>query len=368
MKILLVIDNLGSGGAQRQMVILAKWLKQNQYDVHFFHYYPQDFFLSELKELCIPIHYVPKKHKLGIEVIKGLNQILRREKYNFVLSFLNTPNLYSIIAKQLSKCATINITSERSKTNFNLKNVRLFFKKWAHKKSDWIICNSNHEKNNWSEYFPVVKNKISTIYNGIDLDKFFPRVQGYKRNNSFLCIGRVEPGKNGLYIIEVLNFLVKKGISIKITWLGHITFSDGSRKNYFESMCNKIQEYHLESNWNWLTPALNVREIIHSHDALIHPSTIEGLPNVICESLASGVPVFAADLLDHPILVKEDETGFLFDASDPLSLVNAITKFSGLDDMEYERMCSNARFFAEKELSIEKMINSYKKLFDQIAI
>ena len=48
MKIVCLIDNLSAGGAQRQMVMLAKLLKQNGHDITILTYYPHDFFLQEV--------------------------------------------------------------------------------------------------------------------------------------------------------------------------------------------------------------------------------------------------------------------------------------------------------------------------------
>ena len=50
MKILLFIDNLGAGGAQRQLVGLAVMLKQQNYDVKVCTYYPHDFYKTYLDE------------------------------------------------------------------------------------------------------------------------------------------------------------------------------------------------------------------------------------------------------------------------------------------------------------------------------
>jgi glycosyltransferase involved in cell wall biosynthesis len=67
------------------------------------------------------------------------------------------------------------------------------------------------------------------------------------------------------------------------------------------------------------------------HDALIHPSLYEGLPNAVCEALAAGLPVLISNVCDHPLLVVEGERGFLFDPSDPLSIAMSIERAAALD-------------------------------------
>ena len=79
MKILLVIDNLGSGGAQNQMTLLAQDLKNQGHEVHIFTYFPQDFFKERIEESNIHHFYVPKKDKIGWNVFTTLASILKKE-------------------------------------------------------------------------------------------------------------------------------------------------------------------------------------------------------------------------------------------------------------------------------------------------
>jgi hypothetical protein len=61
MKVLLIIDHVGLGGAQRQIVELACGLKRNGHEVEVFVYFPQhDFFRPLLQEHGIAVHAYPK--------------------------------------------------------------------------------------------------------------------------------------------------------------------------------------------------------------------------------------------------------------------------------------------------------------------
>ena len=68
MKILCVIDSLGSGGAQRQMVNLARGFKSKGYDVEMLIYYPQlNFFRPEVEKAGGRIHEKKKKKRVFFE-------------------------------------------------------------------------------------------------------------------------------------------------------------------------------------------------------------------------------------------------------------------------------------------------------------
>jgi len=106
--------------------------------------------------------------------------------------------------------------------------------------------------------------------------------------------------------------------------------------------------------------------LLRRHDALIHPSFYEGLPNVVCEALATGIPVLASAVCDHPLLVAEGERGFLFDPESPQSIAAAITRFTALSVADRRRFSRNAREYAEANLGVEKMVGAYESLFMQL--
>jgi glycosyltransferase involved in cell wall biosynthesis len=105
---------------------------------------------------------------------------------------------------------------------------------------------------------------------------------------------------------------------------------------------------------------------MRSHDALIHPAYFEGLPNSVCEALASGLPVLISNTLDHPLLVQDGVSGLLFDPYSPVAIANAIQCFAKLDDTERCKMSQSARLYAEKELSLDKCVEKYEHLLSRI--
>src|ERR1041385_6743395 len=99
MRLLFVIDSLGSGGAQRQVVTLAEGLSHRGHSIEFFTYLSRDFFRTRLEKAGILIHDHRKRSRFSPDVIFALRNIFRRRAYDLVLSFLEVPNFYCELAR-----------------------------------------------------------------------------------------------------------------------------------------------------------------------------------------------------------------------------------------------------------------------------
>lgn len=359
--VLFIIDNLGSGGAQNQLTLLATLLKTKGYNVEVVYYYPQTFYKDRLDKNKIICHYYPKSSKLGISVIFNLVQLINKNKYDAVVSFLNTPNFYNVISCLFSLYKTKTIVSYRSRTNILKLNLfhRIKFN-FINKIANKIIFNSFHEMNNWISYYPELSNKSICLYNMVDFDNF--KLKGnYKRNNKILVVGSIGPDKNGLLIICALSELLKRK-SVTLTWVGQKVLELSERRNYFEEMEFLIIKNNLRDNWNWQEPVKDIANYYHEYDCLILASKVEGLPNVVCEALSCGTPVILSNVLDHPILVQQDVNGFLFDPEEHCSLVNALMQFYGLSDEQYAIMSKMARQRAIELFDKEVFFNLFTEI------
>src|SRR4030042_6936694 len=98
MKVLCVIDNLSTGGAQRQIINLAIGLHQRGHSVSMFCYAPGTLLAQPLEKEGIHAHVQLKKSRFSLDVVRGLRRHIDQGKYQAVVSFLNTPNFYAVLS------------------------------------------------------------------------------------------------------------------------------------------------------------------------------------------------------------------------------------------------------------------------------
>jgi phosphatidylinositol alpha-1,6-mannosyltransferase len=100
-----------------------------------------------------------------------------------------------------------------------------------------------------------------------------------------------------------------------------------------------------------------------SADALILPSLKEGLPNVVLEAMASGLPCVAARASGSRELVVEGDTGFTYSHGDVTEMAEAVRQcLSPLG----VRLGARARQVAETRYSIDVIADQYESLYDQL--
>ncbi len=365
-RVLLVIDSLGSGGAQRQLVTLAAGLARSGYDVSLFNYYPQyDHFRSEVEAAGVSIIDVEKRSRFDFLPVHRLRRAIDETAAGTVIAFLDTPNVYALFAS-IGKDVRV-IVSERSAfvggSPSGAKRLKYQVYRWA----DHLVVNSYHQADNIREHFTWSERLLAVVWNGIDLDVFRPRsVSGEDRKPlQLLGVGTVQPGKNVRGAIGALDLAVKQGVDVSIAWAGKVIESATSRNEY-EPCCQMIKEQGLESHWTWLGECGDMPGLYGHYDALIHPSFFEGLPNAICEALACGVPVLAGNVCDHGRLVQDSVTGKLFNPQDVQDIARALTDFAAVSGEERQRMGELARDFAQNNLSIGGFVQAYRSLIDAV--
>lgn len=360
MKVLLVIDHFGSGGAQKQIISLARGLKNKGIIVEFANYYPEiDFFRSEIEYFDIPIHDFYKKGAgFSFYVLFELRKLIKSGGYDAVIAYLDSPCLYTLLAAIFLDVKVI--VSDRNsylKTN----SLILGLKRQFFRLSDSIVANSYSQANWLTKNVLLPAKKVHTIYNGYELCKIEELLLPSSLTNDLklIGIGRINPQKNIEVLIDALSiFSERNGWCPIVSWVGR---SDSIA--YEEKIKNKLkQNAEVNKNWKWLGEKKNINILLSSHHAVVLPSLYEGLPNVICEAMLLGKIVLVSDVCDNSQLVGGGERGFLFNPTSPHSLVLCIESLVGSSEQFLSTMATRSREYAEDHLSLENMVDRYVAL------
>lgn len=365
MKIILFIDSLISGGAQNQLVGVAKLLKEHGYEVNLATYYNFSFYAGDLIENSIPFVCIPKASNKYFRLIH-VYQYFKKSKPNVVISYLETPSILAILIRLLGIKYRL-IVSERSisqKIGYK-ERIRFFLYRFA----DVIVPNSYTQTNFINSFFQVLTPKVRTITNFVDTDFFSPLRfnSGQEKNLKIIVTARFSPVKNTLRLIEAIYYLSMRGIHVELDWYGNNYFQHGqpsSQSEYYLESISLLEKLNLQDNIIFHEHVKNVKEVYQSADVFCLPSIYEGFPNAICEAMACGIPVLASNVCDIPLLIEDRVNGFLFDPYSSGSIATAIEKFYVLSEKKREHMGKSNREKALLNLSKSVFIQKYIELLE----
>lgn len=359
-KIILFIDNLGSGGAQRQIVNLAILLKKRGYDISVLIYADQPFYKGLLDEQGIPIHLVSAKGYLK-RIIK-IRKYLRSSAQDVVIAFLETPGFIANISK-IGGVRWKLITNELSakKSTFINKKNRIYnlFERF----SDAKVCNSVNALRLWEQHYPQYTDKYCVIYNPVIIPHNNLASIIEKENKRCLVIAAsYQELKNPLGLIEALrNLDIEVRSKLEIHWYGRIEVTIGNTKIY-EEACKRIKDYQLQDCIHLHSETNEIYKIMAKSTAVGLLSKVEGLPNTICEAMMLGKPVIMSRVSDYDVLV--DGNGFLCDPSSCESIGAALCDFVNASNQQLKVMGEKSRDLAEKYFTPDKIVQQWIDLIE----
>ena len=350
--ILLITENLGSGGAERQLTGLAVLLKDRGYDVCVVTYVNRSFYLPYLKNNNVK-HILLPHGRLKILRELELIRLIRRLHPGSVISFLQSSNLMCCLARLLFKFRLI--VSERSHTYPSLRSkvtLRLYHL------ADYILTNSYSEEENLAHLYPPIASKLNTIVNFVDCSRFVPaREKKTGDERRVICVGRVIPSKNILRLIDAVKIVRNKGFNFRVDWYGAVY-----DLNFFESVKQKITETRMNDAFHIYPAISTIEQEYQLSDIFCLPSLYEGYPNVVVEAMSCALPIVCSNVCENPRIVEEGENGFLFNPLDVDDIASALIRALSMDEAQLNHIGKANREKVMKENSEEKFVASYMKL------
>jgi colanic acid/amylovoran biosynthesis glycosyltransferase len=194
--------------------------------------------------------------------------------------------------------------------------------------------------------------KAVVIHCGVDTDFFQPREKPPSEPPfSVVCVGTLHEVKGQGILVEACRLLVGEGIDLTCTLVG-----DGPDR---AALTRAIAEAGLEARVELagLLPRADVAARLRSAHTVVAPSVPtaegkrEGIPVVLMEAMASGVPVVASGLSGIPELVEDGVSGLLVPPGDPRALAQALRRLHGDPELR-ERLAGAGREKVVREFDV----------------
>ena len=379
--VLQVIPKLGYGGAEIGCFDLAHYLNEN--GCSSFVATSGGALTKYINNKKVKLIRLPVHSKNPILIL--INAII----LTFIILFFNINIVHARSRAPAWSCLiATKITRRKFVTTFhgtyNFKSKMKKFYNSVMLRSNLTIAGSNfifsHINNNYPDYLSNDK-KFLVIFRGIntdyynsekiktsDKDKLIKKWNLDKFQRKIILMpGRLTEWKGQEMFIESLNLLKKNEPHKQFTAV--ILGSDQGRDIYKKKLTRLVEQYRLNKeiifvdNFEIMPIAYEISDIVVS--ASIEP---EAFGRVAIEAQSMGKPIIASNIGGSRETIKDEKTGFLFNAGDIKSLTEKLSHIFDLDRNTLKLMGNAGRENVIKKFNVEKMCFStyseYKKLLN----
>jgi glycosyltransferase involved in cell wall biosynthesis len=274
-------------------------------------------------------------------------------------------NVYGSVAAKLTGIPMIGTL--HGKLYFTEKRSRIMAYKLAISLCSCLIAVSKDLRNYMIENLKLKRDdKILTIYNGIDIDKY--RIEAYP--NDLAEEFNIRPGtavvgtvgslfevKGFEYLLKALQIMKESGSDILLLIAG-----TGRLERELKAVADELG---IAESVRFLGFRGDIPRLLNLVDVYICSSVSEGLSLSILEAMACGRPIIATDVGGNPELITEGVNGFLVPSRDPSALAERTIEL--LNDKELRsRLGTAGRQAAEEKFSLETMMQNYYELYGKL--
>lgn len=367
MKIALVIPTMDRGGAEKQVVLLAKGLHELGHDVRVFLLTRDGHRSEDLRAAGVPVVLIGKRFKMDPTALFRLKKQLVDFAPDIVHTWLFAANSFGRVAAKWAGVPVI-IASERCvdpwKTGWHFLIDRRL-----QKISQAITTNSSGVQDFYAAngldpaQFVVIPNGVesidSTKTQAIDREEAFRRLEVASGRRLIVAVGRLWPQKRIRDLIWAGELLATARGDTTLVVIG-----DGPQR---DELLRHRDSVSAPLHVRFAGQREDVGELLPHADQFWIASEYEGQSNAVIEAMLAGVPVIASNIPGNRDLVIDKETGWLFDVGDEADLVRlSLAAFNDPDGSQ--RIAEQARQHIVDEFSLDAMIRRHVELYEKLLV
>lgn len=340
-KVAFVINKVTlSGGAERVICTLASEFSRQGIDATIITQQTAECGYS--LEGKVKIWAAKAKGKISVLRNFARNSAMRRyikeQKFDVVISFITVMNLQTILFTRSLKSKII--VSERI-FPATIKQPVKFFSKLIYPMADGFVFQTEQAR---ACFGGKVRKKGCIIYNPLKENLPFADVE---KSKYIVTIGRLTDQKNHKLLISAFEKFLKNHPDYELRIYGN-----GPLKGSLEEFA---QGLGISDKVRLMGAVENVTEHIKDAEMFVLSSDYEGMPNVLAEAMAMGLPCVSTDCLGGgaAALIENEQNGLLVPCRDVEQLHSAMERIAS--DAEFaNRLSSNGKLLRE-QLSVESI-------------
>lgn len=355
MKILYIIDSLGVGGKERQLLELVGELEKSpNYEIVLIVLSNNKHF-EKTDRLTVQKHFIERKRRKDVGSFFRILDIARQFEPDIIHSWELMCSIYAAPIAKLTGSRFVNGFVRRAPTAPSLAKPRL-----TYPFSDRILSNSFAGLQSYKVPAP----KACCIHNGFDFNRVtnLEPVEvtrqrlGIRTTAVIGMVARFHPRKHFETLIKSAKEII--GVRDDLTF---VLVGDGETLD----ACRQQADPYRDEQIRFLGSQQDVETLVQLFDIGVLLSLDEGISNTLMEYMAQSKPVIATDHGGNRELVVDGVTGLLVAPGDASAVTNAILRLHD-DPPLAKTLGKNGHDRLRSEFSLEKMVSHYMTLYSAL--
>lgn len=305
--------NLREGGAERVISILANemcMLNENIVIITFFE--DEIFYKINEKIKVIAIESYTQSRSI-LKNLLWLRKYLN-ENVDILISFLAPFNMMAILATRFTRIKVI--VADRNDPRYVprrcfLRCIRNFLYNYA----DGIVLQT---KLNYEYFNKNIREKSTIIYNPVEVGKYSGKAINTKKEKKIVSVGRLIEQKNHTLLIRAFAKFHEDYPDYKL-----VIFGEGNKREMLTAL---IRELKIDKYVSLPGNSKQIFDEMLSAEMFVLTSIYEGMPNVLIEAMALGLPVISTRVSGATDLIIDGLNGILVDVNEEEELLKALKR------------------------------------------
>ncbi len=371
-KICLYTDAPTCGEPEKLMLLLAKNLDRDKYDISLLcHNFKQlNEWCREWQNEGFAVHRLNAVNNRDPRIHGQLKKLVKQKKFDLLHIHLgNTLSCRPAFGAVETEKTKILATEHNPGPLSGLKNNA---KKKYLKKTSYTITVSEADREMLLKLHPQIKNKVSTVHNGIDLEEFRRPLIHFANQHKLLIrqklfnarpqdfviitVAELEERKGLKYLLEAFSKVAGKKDNARLVIAG-----EGPERKNLEKLIKNLKI----DNKVVLTGIQNeITRLLNSADLFVLPSVREPFGLTLLEAMEAGIPVIGSNTGGIPEIIENNKTGLLVEPRDVQGLADKIIEL--MDNPPLRRKLTYVASHEVKKFDASEMVKKTEKIYDYL--
>ena len=363
-RVLHVINGEHYAGAERVQDLLASELGQFGFEVGFACLRPGQFPKTR-RYGDAPLYELPMRHRFDLRPVWKLVRIVRREGYQLLHAHTARSAMIAAIVSKITGVPMVHHVhspTSRDTTHRWRAGINAIVERFSLCRTSALIAVSESLGRHVRER-GLREETVSVVANGVPRRRPSPPRGSSKTEWTLGTVALFRPRKGIEVLLRALALLRSRGLPVRLRAVG------GFETDEYQRRIERLtEELGLTDAVDWTGFTRDVDAELAQMDVFVLPSLFgEGLPMVVLEAMAAGVPVVATEVEGTPEAIRDGRDGLIAEPDDPQDLANSLQQIV-VGEVDWNRLRASALARQAEKFSEQSMAagvaDVYRRVLD----